>query len=572
MSNKKDSTIRIVRGEDRFAGSSNTEMQINVDLKGGRKNIIESEINEILNLEDQFNKERQNSTKFRLAGKITNIFNNTISGQTNYNPFKNSLFYVNALNSVSDNSPWQGYPQFDEFTFYRTRGIEGHVPFINKSATTYNWGVYVSYPYRNKTDQYLKHKVIYESGTSVNNFVVTDGIPYYIKNRTYNGKNLITFYCGFKHNLSEGDWIETKFEIQGKKYFEVYSLGDDSYGNEVTVFSIFNYGYQDPLFGDFATGNVKRIIDINNKSETTSSYYVKVHKILTENSNSDITKLGFERNPFPIKKQLEYSAMTPNNVQRISIKDGNMSVGFSFDKDIDISGLKDNLDRPISDLFVTIVNKGYMGWFNNPYLASNTNTGIQVGWDLNFLEDEIDDWWSATNPLNRDTIPVGSYEVNNQMFFYNKSLNIGSELMGSICEFNDYDQIETELSEISHKISYNPQVFDNSSPNTMPDGYAYKPHYKVPIRVYSDYVEVGEKDKVDLIPDYSFLSKYNNEWRWRDLYPYGYIDSGGNGLNIPFLNGSHYPFSRILFLLSPMKRDINNYNNVIFAPITDDCE
>jgi hypothetical protein len=572
MSNKKDSTIRIVRGEDRFAGSSNTEMQINVDLKGGRKNIIESEINEILNLEEQFNKERQNSTKFRLAGKITNIFNNTISGQTNYNPFKNSLFYVNALNSVSDNSPWQGYPQFDEFTFYRTRGIEGHVPFINKSATTYNWGVYVSYPYRNKTDQYLKHKVIYESGTSVNNFVVTDGIPYYIKNRTYNGKNLITFYCGFKHNLSEGDWIETKFEIQGKKYFEVYSLGDDSYGNDGTVFSIFNYGYQDPLFGDFATGNVKRIIDINNKSETTSSYYVKVHKILTENSNSDITKLGFERNPFPIKKQLEYSAMTPNNVQRISIKDGNMSVGFSFDKDIDISGLKDNLDRPISDLFVTIVNKGYMGWFNNPYLASNTNTGIQVGWDLNFLEDEIDDWWSATNPLNRDTIPVGSYEVNNQMFFYNKSLNIGSELMGSICEFNDYDQMETELSEISHKISYNPQVFDNSSPNTMPDGYAYKPHYRVPIRVYSDYVEVGEKDKVDLIPDYSFLSKYNNEWRWRDLYPYGYIDSGGNGLNIPFLNGSHYPFSRILFLLSPMKRDINNYNNVIFAPITDDCE
>ena len=572
MSNKKDSTIRIVRGEDRFAGSSNTEMQINVDLKGGRKNIIESEINEILNLEDQFNKERQNSTKFRLAGKITNIFNNTILGQTNYNPFKNSLFYVNSLNSVSNNSPWQGYPQFDEFTFYRTRGIEGHVPFINKSATTYNWGVYVSYPYRNKTDQYLKHKVIYQSGTSVNNFVVTDGIPYYIKNRTYNGKNLITFYCGFKHNLSEGDWVETKFEIQGKKYFEVYSLGDDSYGNDGTVFSIFNYGYQDPLFGDFATGNVKRIIDINNKSETTSSYYVKVHKILTENSNSDITKLGFERNPFPIKKQLEYSAMTPNNVQRISIKDGNMSVGFSFDKDIDISGLKDNLDRPISDLFVTIVNKGYMGWFNNPYLASNTNTGIQVGWDLNFLEDEIDDWWSATNPLNRDTIPVGSYEVNNQMFFYNKSLNIGSELMGSICEFNDYDQIETELSEISHKISYNPQVFDNSSPNTMPDGYAYKPHYRVPIRVYSDYVEVGEKDKVDLIPDYSFLSKYNNEWRWRDLYPYGYIDSGGNGLNIPFLNGSHYPFSRILFLLSPMKRDINNYNNVIFAPITDDCE
>jgi hypothetical protein len=100
----------------------------------------------------------------------------------------------------------------------------------------------------------------------------------------------------------------------------------------------------------------------------------------------------------------------------------------------------------------------------------------------------------------------------------------------------------------------------------------YKPHYKVPIRVYSDYVEVGEKDKVDLIPDYSFLSNYNNEWRWRDIYPYGFVDSNGNGLNVPFLNGCHYPFTKILFLLSPLKKDINNYSFVIFAPITDDCE
>lgn len=572
MSNKKDNTIRIVRGENRFAGSSNTDMQINVDLNGTRKDIIETERNKILNLEEQFDTERQTSTKFRIAGKITNIFNNTISGQTNYDPFKNSLFYINALSSVSDNSPWKGYPQFDEFTFYRTRGIDGHIPFISKSATTYNWGVHVSYPYRNKTDQYLRHKVIFPSGTSVNNFVVTDGVPYYIKKRVLNGKNLITFYCGFKHNLSEGDWVEMKFEVQGKKYFEVYSLGDGSYGNEDRVFSIFDYGYQDPLFGDYATGNVKRIIDINNKEETTSSYYVRTHKILTKNTHSDITKMGFERNPFPIKKQLEYSAMTPNNVQRISIKDGNMSVGFSFDKDIDILGLQDNLGRPITDLFVTIVNRGYMGWFNNPYLSSNTDTGIQVGWDLNFLKEDIDDWWSTSNPDNRDNIPVGSYEVNNQVFYYNKSLNIGDEIMGSVCEFNDFEQNETELSEISHKISYNPQIFDNNSPNTLPDGYTYKPHHRIPVRVYSDYIEIGEKGKVDLIPDYSFLSEYNNQWRWRDLYPYGFVDSDGNGLNIPFLNGCHYPFTNILFLLSPLKKDINNYNSVIFAPITDDCE
>ena len=571
MSNKKSSEIRVVRGEDRYAGAPNTDISINVDLKNNKKNIIEGDRSIVINLEERFNKERNESTKFRIAGKITNIFNNTISGQTSYEPFKNSLFYIDALNSVENGSPWKGYPQYDEFTFYRTRGIEGHIPFVNKSATTYNWSVYVSYASSNETEQTLKHTVNFGSGTSSNTFVVTEGVPYYILNKKSRGKNLITFYCGFKHNLSVGDWIYTNNVIDGKEYFEVYSLGDESYGNEDTVFSIFNYGFEDPLFGDYAVGNFKRVGDINNKLETTSEYYIRKHKILTKNTFSDITKMGFERNPFAIKKQLEYSGLTPNNVQRTSIKDGSTTVGYSFDKDIDINGLKDNQDRPITELFVTIVNRGYMGWFNNPYLYNN-DTGVQVGWSLNFKDNEIDSWWDLWNVSNRDNIPYSFYQIGSNKFYYNQTLPIGNEIMGAVCEYNDYELQETVLSEISHKISYNPQIFDNTSLNSLPDGYTYQPHYTVPIRVYSDYVEKGDKDNVDLVPDYAFFSKYDNQWRWKDLYNYGYIDSNGNGLNIPFLNGCHYPFKEILFLLTPMKKNVNLYNDIIFAPISDDCE
>jgi len=571
MSNKKNSDIRIVRGEDRFAGASNTDLLINVNLESKEKNLIEGDRSYVLNLEQRFDDERQKSTKFRIAGKITNIFNNIISGQTTYEPFRNSLFYVNAYNAVSLGSPWQGYPQYDEFTFFRTRGIEGHIPFINKSASSYNWMTYVTYASGNNTTQNLRQTVNFESGTSVNNFVVSDGVPYYIINTQDRGKNLITFYCGFKHNLSLGDWIYTKDEINGKRYFEVYQLGDASYDNEMSVFSIFNYGFTDPLFGNYSIGNFKKVIDINNKEETTSQYYVREHKVLTKNTHSDLTKLGYETNPFPVKKQLEYSALTPNNIERVSIKDGNNSVGFSFDKDIDINTLRDNLERPLSELFVTIINKGYMGWFNNPYVPNNT-TGVQVGWDLNFLKDTVDEWWDVNNTTNRDNIPNGSYEYNSNTFFYNKNLEIGHKLMGDICDYNDYEQKETVLSNISHKISYNPQTFDNNSINTLPNGYAYKPHYNVPIRTYSDYLEVGEENSVDLVPDYAFLSKYERQWRWRDLYPYGYKDTDGNGIDNPFLNGAHYPFKEIIFLLTPMKRNDNNYNNVIFAPISDDCE
>ena len=546
-------------------------MQINVDLQSQKKNIIEGDRSVLVNIEERFNNERQWSTKFRIAGKITNIFDNTISGITSYQPFRDSLYYVDALNTVTNGSLWKGYPQYDEFSFYRTRGIDGHVNFVNKSASTYNWMSYVSYANGKKENQYLKHTVNFESGTSVNSFVVTDGVPYYVLNKQNSGKNLITFYCGFKHNLKIGDWIYTKNEINGKRYFEVYSLGDESYGNEDTIFSIFNYGFEDPLFGNYATGNFKRVGDINNKTETTSEYYVRTHKIITEITSSDLTKLGFERNPFPVKKQLEYSALTPNNVQRTSVKDGTLTVGFSFDEDINISGLTDNLERPVTELFVTILNKGYMGWFNNPYVNGNT-TGIQVGWDLNFKDNEIDDWWRIDNLNNRDTIPNSYYDLNGERFHYNSNLNKGDEIMGGVCEFNNYEQIETLLSEINHKISYNPQIFDNPSDNLLPDGYTYKPHHNIPLRVYSDYVETGDRETVDLVPDYAFFSKYENQWRWRDIYQYGFIDSNGNGLNNPFLNGCHYPFKEIIFLLTPMKRNINLFNNIIFSPLTDDCE
>jgi hypothetical protein len=179
--------------------------------------------------------------------------------------------------------------------------------------------------------------------------------------------------------------------------------------------------------------------------------------------------MAFENNPFPLKRQLEYSASTPNNVQRISTKDGTQSYGFSIERDIDISPLRDNLERPITKLFVTILNKNYMGWFNNP---QGNDTAIQIGWDMNFMEKGIDSgWWNVNNVDNQDTIPTGSYQINNNTFYYNLDLNTGSTLSGSICEFNDWEQKETELSEISHKISFNPQILFNNSTAQLPNGY-----------------------------------------------------------------------------------------------------
>ncbi|NDB80473.1 hypothetical protein EB155_11480, partial [archaeon] len=444
--NKKDDIIRIVRGKDRYAGAPSTNLSLKVGLDEQDINYIDGERNVIVNVDERFDIERELSRKYRIVGKISNIFNNTLSGSTFYSPFKDDLYYTDPVES-NQTGVWKGYPQYKEFAFLRTEGIPNHVTFNNKDLSYYNWSVYVSHASSNYDNQNMSFRYKDENIYYTNNFIISDGIPYYIKKLKINGKNLILFYCAFKHNLKVGEWVETNNIIAGKQHFEVYRLGDLSYGNEDKVFAIYDYGYQDTQFDSFSNGTVKRVININNKSETTSKYYVRKHKILTTYDDVDITKMGFENVNFE-KEQIVYrGSITPNNVDRVATKNGTQTVGFSFDRDVDVSNNLDNNGRPITELFLTIINRGYMGYFNKPV----ANKTIRVGWDFNFDDESTDTWWSLNNGNNTDNIPYDSYQVNGRTFYYNDFLNIGDEIKGDICEFNDYDQKETVLSKMYHK-------------------------------------------------------------------------------------------------------------------------
>jgi hypothetical protein len=56
-----------------------------------------------------------------------------------------------------------------------------------------------------------------------NNFLCGDGIPYVIDSGSFNGKQLVYFYCGAKHNLSENEYVELSTPINGRYVFPVYS-------------------------------------------------------------------------------------------------------------------------------------------------------------------------------------------------------------------------------------------------------------------------------------------------------------------------------------------------------------
>jgi hypothetical protein len=355
-------------------------------------------------------------------------------------------------------------------------------------------------------------------------------------------------------------------------------LGEQGYDNENTSFSFINPGYTGTTFVNGVSGTFKRIGDISNSGESKSRYYIRLHKILTNENESDVSKMGFEHVPFSNQQKIEYSALTPNLQQRVSIKENSQSYSFTFKKDLNIDTMVDNNMKPITDVFVTIVNKGYYGWFNKPKPTITDKYGLQKGWSFNFHSDSLDDWWETNNNNNLVEIPVSSYNKvlngNQYTFYYNQPLKIDDVLSGDFCEYNDIEQMEYVISNCKHKITFNDLLYQTQilvPPSNNPPGYFYTPHNAVKLRDFADSVTGAVGQNINTKPSWAYFSQNLNTWLWRTILEYGVFENG-NGVDYPFLNDAHYPFSQILFLQSTPYSNINQSVAVTAQPIKDECE
>jgi hypothetical protein len=314
------------------------------------------------------------------------------------------------------------------------------------------------------------------------------------------------------------------------------------------------------------------VINPDNLTETRSEYYVKQYKVLTNLTDLAVTKVGFEKNVFGEQMKLEYSSITPNNVTRVSQKSSSNAYNFTSNYDIDLAGYRDNQMRPLSEINLTIINKGFSGYFNMPF----DGIGLKQGWEFN-LSKTINPWWSDNNQKSNTTIPVSGYTLTNgetKSFFYNLDLKKDDIMDGDFCEWNDYEQMERVVSPYYHKMKFNQTVFATTTvPTNNAPGYYYKPHNPMTLRVFSDYIETADIGFLDQAPSWSFYSSADQQFRWRDLYTYGFVDNLDRGVEYPFFNTAHYPFKNVVFRLIP---EGINYNEVqsdfSFKPLIDECE
>lgn len=560
---------RIIPSQLEYKSAPSVDQRIAISLNNEARVITEYDRIRTVGLSQVYNDERQASSVFRPAFEISYLYSNSYIGTTNYTPFLYNLYYVNPEISIFSNV-WYGYPQFFEFDFFRPNVVDQHITYESKSAYTYNWSYYVSYPYSNNYNKKLSYTLNNNNLT----WTASTGIPFIIKKSTSNGDKIISFECVMPHGLKVSESVKLSFSYNNTNIFEVYSLGNDTLDSDIFVFNVYDIGYTGTTFLNNKTGVFKRVANFENPLESTSKYYIREHKILTNNDDIIITKTGFQKNAFLESKQLTLSSITPNGLTRISQKSSSNAYTITSKRDLDLSILLDNQKRPISEIFLTIINKGYSGYFNKPF---GNNVGLKQGWFFNITETN-NPWWDDNNIDSNSNISVSSYNDtgNTKTFYYNNNLNLGDVIDGDFCEWNDYEQVERVISPYYNKIKFNQDNFQTTTGQTTNgDGYYYRPHHSTTLKVYSDYIETGSINDVDNIPSYSFFSETDQEFRWRDIYDYGFIDELGRGVDYPYLNNAQYPFGNIIFRLSPEGINTNNYItgiNVPVKPKIDGCE
>jgi len=566
--------IKVIASDKKFKGAPPLDQHFNIELEQQYLEMVEGDRSVPLNLAERFNEERQNISEYRLYGKIQPFIDNAYSGITD--PSQSRLFYnMYNIGSSLTGQPI-GFPEFEEFDFIRLFNSRTQIDESVGDET--NWNIYVTVPSTCNSTQPMAYQP-QKNGNTLS-FVASDGIPFHIQNITKGGKKLIQFKCAAPHGLKVGEYAQLNIPIQpnypsgfafinNRNTFPVYSVGDGTRKSDLTIFSLVipEINYTLPLLLN-TLGTFKRQILLNDPT-TLSYYYVIEHEIITNVKDYNLNKCAFAKGVFKKVEKFQPAIENPDVKDRVSVKVAYPSYLYVISKDINVKNYLDNLKKPLTTLYITIMLRSNLGYFDYP---------PNYGWGWNFPYDFADS--NVNNFVVRgatlsDAQPVTGIIFNQSLTSANLKSGIplhpGDRLRGEFAEYNMQELKERIISDIRHRFNFNSFIFTGGEA-----GYVYKPHYPVPIRVYSDYIEEGDPTKVAHIPFYATYFKDEKIWKWRDLYDIGFIEAG-RGVDYPFINTAHYPQTDIDFRVHRTIRadaftDISISANTLENFVVDGCE
>ena len=528
--------------------SVNTDTFLKINVDSEERLLPPSDILNIVNLDDRFNKERQSTKIYRILGTINpsisnvlfNLSDSSLNDLYTWKGFNyqdpNTLsyrffnkIYPTVLNQyLKEKDGWFGYfdpdisrsgfcnyfdmePKRQRFSFLLDTN-----PFHNpNSEPVKNWDLTITYP-ASIDDQ---HSLV-NGG-----LLIIDALPVVI-----GGRNMTAFAMPCLHNLVIGDSVK----ITGTNGYDgdhiVVRTGLDN-GDLKNYYFVIDLPTTGTVSGN---SRMKRVF-----GGVESTYYFRKFRRVKTRNGSLINKDDYEMYKLAFSESYFNDAITQ----------------FSFNQDIDVKDLKDNLGRPITELYLTIIKT------NSNNLFGLVSSGIETPFISKLNSSEINTYLldvpvinkihnSTTNEPFESHIPLES-----DVTF----INGNNDFYGDLVEYNINELKETILTDVQHRfntlnretpfqtMSYflNETIQNTIDLGPRQEGYYYKPHHLIKIREFSSYVEQGDGFTVG-IPDYA-VQLDDGRYLWRDLLDIGINETEATPLDYPFLNGSHYMYNNYCF-------------------------
>lgn len=551
--------------------SVNTDTYFKINLDGEQRVLPSGAINNIVDVGDRFNFERQRSKFYRILGTINPTISNPLFNINNASNadlytwagfnysdsnddyrFNSSVYPNNVINFLKEKDGWFGYfepditkagfcdfydmePKRQRFSF-----LPDTNPFNNSlnQEPVKNWELTITYP----------HSV--DSGhTMVNNgLLIVD-----VQTAIVSTRNMTAIGVSCRHNLNIGDIVR----ISGTTGYDgdhvIIRTGLDNGDFKDNYFVI-----DRPQVGGIGfNSRMKRLFG----GVESVYYFRKFKKIKTKNhpiikqDDYEIYKLAFSENIYNDKL-----------------------TQFIFNEDIDITELVDNLNRPLSELYLTIIKT------DSNSLFGNVSSGIEAPMIANLNTSEFNTYLLDVPVINK-IHNGGSLPFQTHIPLESDVDILNNEFYGDLVEYNSNELKETVLVDVYHRFNtvnretsnynlvYNANNDDspiNQSISLGPrqEGYLYKPHHLIKIREFSSYVEQGDQFTIG-VPDYA-IKLNDGRYLWRDLLDIGFTENGVDVLDYPFLNGYHYMYNNYCFTVKrqdPFSFWNLYYNNYPADPI-----
>ena len=419
---------------------------------------------------------------------------------------------------MNNNKAWEQIDMYPDRTLY------WFTPKFNKYRGRYerNWDYKITYPASSSKEfPFVKNPDAGVNGLSCKIVTTIDQNA-----MAENEAMLITFRSYVRCNLKEGDMVTISVigengTIKKSRPVRVVANGED----EERDFSLRLYDIVNEIgtvtSGKLVLRDIKDIRVCRNVAGRDCEYYVRYFKPINDSGyRNSINKLAFAQTIYadPVAQIL-------------------------FNDDISVGDLRDNLGRPITELYLTIVktNKGHKKWYaNNPKYAdediefSHCFGEVTSGFDFP-VDEEATEFNIHRIHSVPDTYCMTSGRVTKSpMKLENDITMLDTEFAGDIVEFSPYDVQETVLEDVYHRFNtaqretvndmysgftYEEITYDDydvksrasytvdanrrvsrKEINIIPEGYYYKPHYRIQIREFDTTVQQGYHKKINFTP------------------------------------------------------------------------